>query len=702
MARQHGRISEMFRGRPCAAGYKEQQEKKNNVRVVCPMTDHIQEFRQAMRQHGLDYAGELREDGKLHRIKCEGDKDASAWYVLYQPNPIPAGAFGCWRRQISEKWSHKNGTPPDPKTMQALQNQWKEAERQRQVDEQQRYLRIAEKVGETLKLLKKAETHDYLAEKHVGVCGDLRINGDNELVIPLQDADGKVWSYQTIDIFGDKNFLFGGRVKGCFFLMQNSGRGPLVVCEGYATGASISEATGWDVACAMNCGNLLRVATDLRKTHKGRTIVLAADNDRFTKDDDGNNTNPGLTKAREAADAVGGIVAYPDFPESDVKGTDFNDLATHGIKYVARILSDAVSEGLGSRIKIMDMLDFAPEDDADCVLGNRYLCRGGSCVIVGETSAGKSSLAMQMSIRWAMGADFMGLRHPKKQELKSLIVQAENDVGDTAEMFQGILQGSGLIQDNVDAMKQLTSTLERNLVVVRDQTHIGRSFAPYIERLIEIHQPNLVWLDPLLSFFGDDINDQKAMSGFLRGELNPISERTGVVWMMLHHTGKPSKEGRQAQKKWSSRDFSYMGLGSSDLSNWARAIITVVSTSDDEFRLIFAKRGTRAGITDEKGNPATELHLAHSGGHICWKNIPRPQEGDKLNEQFAAFGRMLAIKGQPLRASDIIKLAAKEMKRGERTLWKMWDGGEGELANYFKREGELWIPRALSPVDDSD
>ena len=72
-----------------------------------------------------------------------------------------------------------------------------------------------------------------------------------------------------------------------------------MICEGYATGASIHEATGHAVICAMNSGNLSEVAKAARELWPQREIIVAADDDQFT---DG---NPGLTKATAAARSIG-------------------------------------------------------------------------------------------------------------------------------------------------------------------------------------------------------------------------------------------------------------------------------------------------------------------------------------------------------------------------------------------------------------
>jgi putative DNA primase/helicase len=144
---------------------------------------------------------------------------------------------------------------------------------------------------------------------------------------------------QFISGDGAKKFLRGGRVAGCFFTLADPAKGgtdgPLVLGEGYATGASIHEATGHAVFCAMNSGNLLEVALAVRKLFPKREIVIAGDNDQFT---DG---NPGLTKATLAAKAIGARLAVPQFDDLGNKPTDFNDLA------IAQGL-DAVREQVGS------------------------------------------------------------------------------------------------------------------------------------------------------------------------------------------------------------------------------------------------------------------------------------------------------------------------------------------------------------------
>jgi putative DNA primase/helicase len=140
------------------------------------------------------------------------------------------------------------------------------------------------------------------------------------LLIPLRDTAGKLQSLQTITPDGDKRFK--GRMKSCYHAIGSKPGDLLVIAEGYATGATVHEATGWPVAVAFNAGNLGPVAMALHKAYPALTLVMAADDDHQT---DG---NPGLTAAKQAALAVGGFVVVPQFPaDRPPKASDFNDLA---------------------------------------------------------------------------------------------------------------------------------------------------------------------------------------------------------------------------------------------------------------------------------------------------------------------------------------------------------------------------------------
>ena len=70
------------------------------------MRDFIEGFRAAMRRVGLEYADEIIDDGKLHRVRAEGDKGRDTWYVLHAGPPFAVGVFGSWRGVVEKTTWH--------------------------------------------------------------------------------------------------------------------------------------------------------------------------------------------------------------------------------------------------------------------------------------------------------------------------------------------------------------------------------------------------------------------------------------------------------------------------------------------------------------------------------------------------------------------------------------------------------------------
>ena len=91
------------------------------------------------------------------------------------------------------------------------------------------------------------------------------------------------------------------------------------------------------------------------------------------------------------------------------------------------------------------------------LLRHRFLCRGAGLLVVGPTGIGKSSLSMQAKILWAIGKPLFGI-HPTKP-LKSLLIQAENDDGDLAEMRDGVMAGLNLTAEERQNMMSKCHTL---------------------------------------------------------------------------------------------------------------------------------------------------------------------------------------------------------------------------------------------------
>ncbi len=295
-------------------------------------------FAQAIEAAGLVPPDAIHADGQLHRFSATGKRsDSAGWYVLHDDG-LPAGVFGCWRTGLTETWCSEAENTLTQAERDTMRLRVQGAKRQRDVTLQQRYRETQVTAAARWEAATAAAQHPYLAVKGIQSFG-LRTEGAM-LLVPMRDTGGTLHSLQTIAPDGSKRFMGGGRVRGCY---HSVGRpdGAIVVCEGMATAHSVHAATGLAVAAAFSASNLAPVAQALRRKFPVLPIILAADDDHATEG------NPGVTAARQAAMAVGGLVSIPSFPAGrPSKATDFNDLFSLAGAGAVRDCFAEVLEGL--------------------------------------------------------------------------------------------------------------------------------------------------------------------------------------------------------------------------------------------------------------------------------------------------------------------------------------------------------------------
>jgi hypothetical protein len=269
------------------------------------------------------------------------------------------------------------------------------------------------------------------------------------------------------------------------------------------------------------------------------------------------------------------------------------------------------------RKHLADLLRRNSGEDPDELLRDRYLCRGGTLLFAGPTGVGKSSLIMQALILWALGRDLFGIRPARP--LRSLLIQAENDDGDLAEMRDGVLHGLGLSQaEQSEALSRVD--------VISEDAICGEDFAPWLAKALENTMYSLVVVDPVFAFVGGDASAQKVVTPWLRNNLLPVVHAHQVGLVLVHHTNKP-KTGEE-KSTWAGGDFAYLGSGSAEWANFARAVLALRSVgSATMFELIAGKRGRRLGWTDAQGMHTESQHVAHAiePGRIYWRT-PTPDE----------------------------------------------------------------------------
>lgn len=270
---------------------------------------------------------------------------------------------------------------------------------------------------------------------------------------------------------------------------------------------------------------------------------------------------------------------------------------------------------------LADLERFDRKADPDNVLGNRWLCRGGSLVMAGQAGTGKSALMMQAAINWTLGRDFFGIRTKDGRKLRTIAIQAENDAGDVGEAMQDQISGLMLTDPEVQVLRD-------NLFLYRESVNTGENFGKVLRDLVNQHQADIVFVDPLMAYVGADISEAKEAARFLRHIIQPILNETGVIIVFMHHTGKPKsskdKEGQTVA------DLAYNLFGSSEVTNWAREIACLIRCPGDEpiYKLGLTKRRTRAGMLDFHNNPSGEIYIRHSPqrGVIRWVPCTKPVE----------------------------------------------------------------------------
>ena len=188
-----------------------------------------------------------------------------------------------------------------------------------------------------------ATAHPYLTKKQVQSY-DLRVGqwplrkktgevygmADNVLLIPMRNAKGQLTSLQGVydrmptGYTQGKTYLKDGEKSGSWFMIGQITEGcKIAFCEGYATGATIHELTGWTVIVCFDRGNLTTVAEQIRPNTPGIEMVICADNDQYHGE---GKTNDGVLDARRAGAAIGAKVLIPQFANLEGEPTDFNDL----------------------------------------------------------------------------------------------------------------------------------------------------------------------------------------------------------------------------------------------------------------------------------------------------------------------------------------------------------------------------------------
>ncbi len=250
-----------------------------------------------LQDHGLII--ESLEIGRLTRCRVEGSREKCGWYMLHDMrldsgDSLIVGSFGIWRGadngtvkveidksetlSVEQKQAIKQRISEDKKRAQAA--------RDAQADKAAKRADAAWSTG-------TAEGHiDYFDKKQIQNYGG-RFTQKGALMIPMTDVSGQIHGLQFIldsvihkdrikKTSRNKEYWPAGLLKKSHFHLIGSPLDILLIAEGYATAASLHQATGIPVAVAFDANNILSVTQVLKQRYPGIKIIICADDDALS------------------------------------------------------------------------------------------------------------------------------------------------------------------------------------------------------------------------------------------------------------------------------------------------------------------------------------------------------------------------------------------------------------------------------------
>jgi RecA-family ATPase/phage/plasmid primase-like uncharacterized protein len=598
----------------------------------------------------LEYPGSA-DAGKITRFstKAKDRSDRSGWLSVFQDGL--GAAFGDWRSGESFTWQRRdtNENPPSMQEREEARQQGEAARHQAHQAREAEYQAAAEDCRAIWKAAADRPApadFPYLTKK--GIRPHLaRMSPDNRLMLPVRGPDGEIQSLQYIGADGEKQFHPGGKMSaGWLFLGKSRADEPFLLCEGYATAASLNEATARAVFCCFTAGNLLPVAEMMQARFPDAVRIVCGDDDRQTEG------NPGRTKATAAAEATGARVVFPEFASQT--GSDFNDqYAEAGPESVKRVIDAVLREtpmkpGFTAPAITAEELASA-RSSPDCIVENLFFSDVGNLIAPG--GVGKTTLMIHMLACIVTGRPCLGevVRKPgpvllvTAEDSREILVARLRSVMNglnLSDAERGLVMGDLRIADVSGEGFKLTE-------VVGDVVRPNGNLAVIIEFAKEI-KPVLIAIDPAVSFGVGEQRVNDAEQGLieaarkLRNELN-----CGVIY--IHHSGKVNGREKTLDQ--------YSGRGGSAFADGSRMVHVLQNMTPSEWQ---------EATGDELAESQSGLILARPKMSYC------PPPGDILIRRtgflFERVDRVDNSKGRQTerRSNQVLQLIVNELNQGRR------------------------------------
>jgi phage/plasmid primase-like uncharacterized protein/KaiC/GvpD/RAD55 family RecA-like ATPase len=361
-----------------------------------------------------------------------------------------------------------------------------------------------------VKLPENPELHPYLTRKRIKQHTAIIDEGD--LHIRIINNQGKVVGTQFIDESGKKKFNYGLDYKGCFHVVGGKIEDFAYLCEGFATAASVYEATGKPAVHCLNASNITNVITALREVKPETRFIVAGDND------------PAGLKACEQAFKEHGVECV--IPDNE--GLDWNDV------WIARGAEDTRKK-LEPR-NVLDEVIFPsaarPRLDSTYIIKN-WIAENSISVVYGPSNVGKSFFCMSLAYHIAAGEEWVSNRVKR------------------GSVLYLATEGGRAFENRLYALHEKHGFNDVSLAVRPSPINLydaDEDIAKIEAIMAEIGKRNepvtVLVIDTLARATAGqmDENNNSEMSKLIAG-LDAIRERTGVHIMLVHHSGKDASKG---------------------------------------------------------------------------------------------------------------------------------------------------------------
>lgn len=557
----------------------------------------------AIRDNDLAEIDNIQIDGKIHRF----GPNKTSWYIAY-PDGIPAGAYGDWKQGISQRWRADMGR--DLTTTETLAYK-RHVQRAVEISEKQREKR-AEVAGDVVTEIWNNATfaapdHPYVRRKGIQPHGS-RVTGDGRLVVPLY-RNGELSSLQYISEDGSKTYHSGSSTKAAYWQIGSDDEGgPLYVAEGFATAASIHEATGQPCIVTYSASNIPLTVERLRAKDKSRDIVIVADND---------SSGVGQNYADQASAKYGArVVVMPN------EGEDANDYVQAGGDLVG--LLQPKDEGW-----LIPADDFSNQPAPLKWLVKYWIQRGGLVMVHGPSGAGKSFAVLDMLMHVAAGLT----------EWHGFPVKPGPVVYLAGEGHHGL-------RGRIAAWKQHHGIDHLDMWVSKSGTDLntldGLASARAAIQALPMH-PVGIAVDTVHRFLAGDENSAQDVKTML-DSCATLQQEFGATVILVHHTGVSDEVQHRAR-------------GSSAWKAGLDVEISVRPTSNDGPICI-------ANAKAKDFDPPDPMHFDLESIPI---NGWLDEDGDPVTSAILAPGNA-PKKGRPTKHQEWIRLLEQAWHRGEREL----------------------------------